>query len=58
MIIKEKVFQTRSEFNSFVDRKKLQNARAYEDIDARAIEEILRAYKGQSRITVIIFKDR
>ena len=58
MIIKEKVFQTRSEFNSFIDRKKLQNARAYEDIDSKAIDEILKTIKGQSRITIIIFKDR
>ena len=58
MIIKEKVFQTRSEFNSFIERKKLQNSRAYEDIDSKAIDEILKTIKGQSRITIIIFKDR
>ena len=58
MIIKEKVFQTRSEFNSFVDRKKLQTARAYEEIDAKALDEILKTSKGQSRMTIIIFKDR
>ena len=58
MIIKEKIFRNRSEFNSFVERKKLKNARAYEDIDSKAIDEILKASKGQSRMTIIIFKDR
>jgi hypothetical protein len=57
MIIKEKSFQSRSDLNSFIDLKKLQNARAYEDIDAKALDEILKASKGPSRITIIIFKD-
>ena len=58
MIIKEKSFQSRSDLNSFIDRKKLQTARAYEEIDAKALDEILKASKGPSRITIIIFKDR